>query len=193
MALVLRPCQIRATDLERIPREGSLSTDPRDLPVQPRLKPTATVARTALLAAAVLARPGLKTGPDIAKVAEPTTPPAAELECYPLEVKDGKDVIVTDGSGGGVISLAALLGLRGGLGATKEEKAQTLGVSPDVIQAIGAAVAALISALWTIVIWRAGRMLLFRYTPELKDFTTLFYILLFAVMAASGATAYFTQ
>lgn len=111
-ALVLQPCQIRATDLERIPREGSLSTDPRDLPVQPRLKPAETVSRAALLAAAVLARPGLQAamGAPTLKDGSGNTP-RTELECYPLEVRGGKDVIAVDGSG---IPIETVLGIAGG-------------------------------------------------------------------------------
>jgi len=109
-ALVLQPCQIRATDLERIPREGSLSSDPRDLPVQPRLKPTEAVSRAALLAAAVLSRPGLQTGATALKTASGAGS-TSELECYPLEVRGGKDVIAVDGSG---IPIETVLGIAGG-------------------------------------------------------------------------------
>lgn len=110
MALVLQPCQIRATDLERIPREGSLSTDPRDLPVQPRLKPTEAISRAALLAAAVLARPGLQAGTTTLKTGSGSgTEP--ELECYPLEVQGGKDVIAVEGSG---IPIETVLGIAAG-------------------------------------------------------------------------------
>jgi hypothetical protein len=190
MALVLRPCQIRATDLERIPREGSLSTDVRDLPVQPRLKPTATVPRTALLTAAVLARPGLQTGVGPAPTPAPTpTPnPSTELECYPLEVKDGKDVINKDGTS---IPLTTLLFGNRGLGAT-EEAAASMGVSPEVLQAIAAAAATLITILWTIVIWRTLRMWMFKPSPTLGDFTWLFGILVLVVGITSGAMTYFT-
>lgn len=109
MALVLQPCQIRAADLERIPREGSLSSDPRDLPAQPRLKPTEAVSRATLQSLAVLARPGLQTGATALKTGTGTSTPN-ELECYPLEVQNGKDVIVTDGSG---IPIQTVLGLAG--------------------------------------------------------------------------------
>jgi hypothetical protein len=115
MALVLRPCQIRAADLERIPREGSLSTDPRDLPVQPRLKPSTTVSRAQLLAVAVLARPGLQLPGGVKSATLKDTSggssPGSELECYPLEVQGGKDVIVTDTA---TIPLSQLLGFGGG-------------------------------------------------------------------------------
>jgi hypothetical protein len=144
MALVLRPCHIRAADLERIPREGSLSTDPRDLPVQPRLKPSATVSRAQLMAISVLARPGLQLKGAVA-AAKPLTDASgggsnAELACYPLEVQDGKDVIVTDtaaipilqllgitdGSGGRTGLMGALLGGPGAKPPTDDEKASHL-------------------------------------------------------------------
>lgn len=111
MALVLQPCQIRAADLERIPREGSLSSDPRDLPAQPRLKPTEAVSRATLQSIAVLARPGLQTSSTPTGSGTGTgtgTGTPNELECYPLQVQDGRDVIVTDGSG---IPIETVLGL----------------------------------------------------------------------------------
>lgn len=57
--MVLKPASIRASDLERIPREGSLSIDPRDLPApgaEPKVK---AISYDRLRKAAVLARPGL--------------------------------------------------------------------------------------------------------------------------------------
>lgn len=108
-ALILQPCQIRATDLERIPREGSLSADPRDLPVQPRLQPSESVSRAILQAIAVLARPGLQVAGGAIKATTSRTPD--ELECYPLEVRNGKDVIAVDGNG---IPIESVLGLSGG-------------------------------------------------------------------------------
>lgn len=102
-ALVLQPCQIRAADLERIPREGSLSSDPRDLPIQPRLKPTETVSRTVLQVAAVLSRPGLRlVGGTSFSLSTPDSSGNGnenEMACYPLEVRNGNDVILMDGSG----------------------------------------------------------------------------------------------
>lgn len=57
--MVLKPASIRASDLERIPREGSLSIDPRDLPApgaEPKVK---AISYDRLRKAAVLAKPGL--------------------------------------------------------------------------------------------------------------------------------------
>ena len=56
--LSLVPTYIRATDLERIPREGSMSTDSRDMPV-PGVQPSLKVDRSRLLKTLVLARPGI--------------------------------------------------------------------------------------------------------------------------------------
>ena len=56
--LVLNVAHISAKDLERIPREGSLSTDPRDLPVS-GVKPSKVVPRDRLLKSVVLADPGI--------------------------------------------------------------------------------------------------------------------------------------
>ena len=57
--MILKPASIRASDLERIPREGSLSIDPRDLPApgaEPKVK---AISYDRLRKAAVLAKPGL--------------------------------------------------------------------------------------------------------------------------------------
>lgn len=65
--LSLVPTYIRATDLERIPRQGSMSSDARDMPV-PGVKPSIKVDRLRLLNTLVLARPG---------IIDPNAPPAA--------------------------------------------------------------------------------------------------------------------
>jgi len=72
--LVLKPAFIRASDLERIPREGSRSIDPRDLPapgVEPKIK---AISVDRLKKTMVLATPGIlyaksasvkKSGPEL--------------------------------------------------------------------------------------------------------------------------------
>jgi hypothetical protein len=72
--LVLKPAFIRASDLERIPREGSRSIDPRDLPapgVEPKIK---AISVDRLKKTMVLAKPGIlyatsagvkKSGPEL--------------------------------------------------------------------------------------------------------------------------------
>ena len=95
--LVLQVAQIRAMDLERIPREGSLSTDPRDLPA-PGVTPAATVLRDRLLRTAILAQPGIRGA---TATTDPAPPPPSstplEMECRPITVVDGRDVIQENG------------------------------------------------------------------------------------------------
>jgi hypothetical protein len=107
--MVLAPVSIRATDLERIPRIGSLSTDPRDLPA-PGVKPTATVPRDRLLTTVVLANPGI-SGVVEAMDPKPVAIATKELECRPVVVQDGQDVVQM---GGKAINIKTILGLDGG-------------------------------------------------------------------------------
>ncbi|NCY21262.1 hypothetical protein EBX31_04800 [bacterium] len=111
--LVLAPCQIRAADLERIPREGSASSDPRDLPA-PGVAPSQGLTRDRLRRTAVLARPGLAGGTLKTTSTDGSGAPM-ELQCLPLEVVDGKDVIV-DGSGQAIPLNQLLGGSAGGKG-----------------------------------------------------------------------------
>jgi hypothetical protein len=112
--LVTQVMQIRATDLERIPREGSISTDPRDLPA-PGVASTKKLARDRMIESITIAKPGI-LDPN-APEKEPTilhTPAAAEeMECRPLKVVDGVDVIDMSGN---AIDIRTLLGLPGGKG-----------------------------------------------------------------------------
>jgi len=105
--LVLNVAPIRATDLERIPREGSLSTDPRDLPA-PGIQPKKSVPRDQLLRSAVLADPGILTGKK--PVSGPIQGPAesGEMECKPVKVVNGRDVIDMSGK---AVDVKQLLGL----------------------------------------------------------------------------------
>lgn len=116
--LVLQPVAIRAADLERIPREGSMSTDPRNLPA-PGVAPTKTVSRDRLLRVSVLATPGI-LGATVSDAPLSVSAPATkEVECRPLKVVDGRDVVDISGE---AVDIWTLLGLRKGgfgLGATK--------------------------------------------------------------------------
>jgi hypothetical protein len=108
--LVLAPCQINAADLERIPREGSASSDPRDLPavgVAPSVKPT----RDRLRRVAVLASPGILGSGSLAS--QDSSGGGMQLECLPLQVVEGQDVIDLSGV---AVPITDLLGLGGGSG-----------------------------------------------------------------------------
>lgn len=110
--LVVAPVQIRATDLERIPREGSLSTDPRDLPA-PGIAPARSVPSDRLKSIAVLAQPGILAS--LESSSGPGNPglPATDMQCLPLQVVDGNDVIDVDGR---QIPLSTLIGSASGSG-----------------------------------------------------------------------------
>lgn len=104
--LVLQVAHIRAMDLERIPREGSLSTDPRNLPA-PGVTPDQTVAKDRLLRVATLASPGIASA-----VAAADPPPVqsttTDMECKPIKVVNGRDVVDVSGK---TVDLLTLLGL----------------------------------------------------------------------------------
>jgi hypothetical protein len=91
--LVLRVMSIRATDLERIPREGTGSTLPDALPL-PGPKPSQAVPRDLLLRSTLLAMPGIVSSsathqPPAQRDLDPTA-----YTCKPIQVMDGKDVLV---------------------------------------------------------------------------------------------------
>jgi len=115
--LVLDVAQIRATDLERIPREGSLSTDPRNLPA-PGVVPAIAVLRDRLLRTAVLADPGILH--DKQTTTESAAQAITELECKPVKVVNGRDVVDISGK---TVDILKLLGLSG------EEKPQSVSAS----------------------------------------------------------------
>ena len=122
--LMLAPCQINAADLERIPREGSASSDPRDLPavgVAPSTKPT----RDRLRRVAVLANPGiLGSAP---QGLQDSSGSGMEMECLPLQVVEGQDVIDMSGV---AVPITDLLGL-GSLGSLGGRLGGALGPSPS--------------------------------------------------------------
>lgn len=104
--LIMRVAHIRATDLERIPREGSASTDPRDLPA-PGIRQQKTVPRDRLVATAVYASPGI-LGDGSVKTVIAADVSGMEVECAPVQVVDGRDVIEKDGKW---VDIRQLLGL----------------------------------------------------------------------------------
>ena len=111
--LVLAVASVRATDLERIPREGSLSTDPRNLPA-PGVAPAQAVTRDRILRCVRVARPGLAPVLQDTPAATPASV-STEMECRPLKVVGGRDVIDISGR---PVDLLQLLGGGGPLGAT---------------------------------------------------------------------------
>jgi hypothetical protein len=99
---MLQPLRIRASDLERIPREGSLSTNPVDLP-DVGVSPQKTVLRNRMIGYAVLATPGVPTGLKGPAQSDSSANPV-ELECRPLKVVAGKDYIIHDANASSVKS-----------------------------------------------------------------------------------------
>lgn len=187
--LVRTPCQIRASDLERIPREGStrgvvLANDTASMPF-PGIAPKARLTRDRLLRTVVLARPGI-LGPAINDTVAATpslstgsqqdlVSATSEYTCRPLQVVDGQDVI-SDASGG-FQTLAQVLGLVSSPGVGDESSGETA-ATPTVgaIQAVGFFVSLLVlvlvrmllGLLWTwkfsgvnITDWGAGSWPLF--------------------------------
>lgn len=116
--LTLRVMGVRATDLERIPREGTGSTLPDALPL-PGSRPTQAVARDVLMKNTLLAKPGILGSPR-APIVSNSELSADAYSCKPLQVIDGKDVIQTDVSG---ISLTKIL--TGNGGTTDSQSAST--------------------------------------------------------------------
>jgi hypothetical protein len=113
MLLVLRPCGIYASDLERIPREGSLSTNPRDLPA-PGIKNKQQLPLDRLKRTLVLAQPGILGGETMSATDGLVIPGGGvEMECKPMKIVDGRDVVDISGQD---VDLRQLLGLGGGSG-----------------------------------------------------------------------------
>lgn len=107
--LVLQVARIRASDLERIPREGSLSTVPRDMPAL-GVTPLRTVTKDRFVRVVTLARPGLGSRSDPG--APP--PPPGPVECAPLGSSKGKTVLKD--TSGNAVDVTVLLGPGSGSG-----------------------------------------------------------------------------
>lgn len=145
--LVLRAVFINPRDLERIPREGSLSTDPRDLPAQGP-KATTSVSKERLLRCSVLATPGI-LGTSLAPASPPSVSPSssppltdAEMTCEPLKVVDGRDVI---DRGGKQVDILKLLGIEGEDTPTKASDQKTLKTVAGVLMFFGTFIGLLIA------------------------------------------------
>ena len=115
--MVLTVAQIRATDLERIPRIGSLSTDPRDLPAN-GVRPAVTqVLRNRILQNTVLASPGIlgsSSSPGFGSSSVSNSGSGStlitEVECNPIKVINGNDIVVINGT---PVNIQTALGLSG--------------------------------------------------------------------------------
>jgi hypothetical protein len=95
--LLLKPASIRASDLERIPREGSLSIDPRDLPApgaEPKVK---AISFDRLRKTMMLAKPGLLYAKPVEKTADGPQ----------LRLLDGTEIVDISGT---PVTLKSLLG-----------------------------------------------------------------------------------
>ena len=100
--IILNTVHIRASDLERIPREGSLSTDARDLPAL-GVKPTKTVPRDRLLNSVVLANPGILNGG-----AGPTKTTTGTNTSTMRVVVNGNDVVDLSGNANDIQKLLGI-------------------------------------------------------------------------------------
>lgn len=180
--MVLAPVSIRATDLERIPRIGSLSTDPRDLPA-PGVKPTATVPRDRLLLTTVLANPGI-SGVVEAMDPKPVGINTKEMECKPVIVQDGKDVIQMDGQ---TIDVKKLLGLDDG----STTGGGGVGTPTDIIRVI-TMIIFFATTMVGLLIADALYGLLWRFVFELGDRGTKWITLKmwFFLLISFGSAAY---
>ena len=174
--MILEVAQIRATDLERIPREGSLSTDPRDLPA-PGVAPAIAVVRDRLLKTAVLADPGILHGE------KPTTQTqelsTSELECKPVKVVGGRDVVDIDGK---TVDILKALGL-------SDEKSQPstattlLSYSTHIIMFIGTLLGLIITDFFFGKLWAV----FFIKSPLLEQWEPLkLWVFVSISLAASG-------
>lgn len=149
--LVLDVASIRATDLERIPREGSRSTDPRHLPA-PGVQASQTIPRDRILRCVTLADPGLVS--TIADAPLPTEPARMEMECKPIKVVNGRDVVDVSGR---PVDIAKLLGFDISGGPSSGESAGFSGSNAGFAQAalmfIGTAIGLLFADWVTSKIW----------------------------------------
>jgi len=149
--LVLDTAFILATDLYRIPSIGAKnSTDPRDLPALGIAPSTPNIARNRLLRCITIAYPGIVAKASDIPILEPVS---TELECKPLRVVDGRDVV--DDSAGKSIDLATLLGYKDVSGAAAAPGTITnMGLAASVLLFIGTVVGLFIADFFIDFIWR---------------------------------------
>jgi hypothetical protein len=181
--LVLGVAHIRATDLERIPREGSCSTDKRFMPAEtiPHKNRT-TVTRDRLLRVASFTSPGILGLGDAAGVAAPT--PKKELECKPVKVVEGRDVIDVSGA---YVDILTLLGLSDGLKAKAGSGDTNSSLLKFVVLFIGVFIGILIAdAIFLQLFWKTYFT---NQRSETWESTKLIWFLLFSYISARTIAA----
>lgn len=187
--MVMQPLQISAADLERIPRIASLSLDPRDLPALQTFA-TKKIPRDRIKRTVVLAQPGI-LDPN-APVTAPVNPNPAinalEMQCRPLKVVNGRDVVDISGT---TVDLSSLLsnsvGPSGSGGDTAD--AQLIGWDAVLFSACFFVGLIIASEIFTLVwFWfftqPAGSNILSRWEP-LK-----FWFFLIMSLSAGGISTY---
>jgi hypothetical protein len=150
--LMLQPLQIRASDLERIPREGSLSINPVDLP-ELGVAPTKTVLRNRVIGYSVLATPGVPLGAVGTDLSSGQL--TMELECKPLNVSDGQIYTINNASCPST-GVRSGLGAKNPMGSTQEGPVATL----DLLDAMIYSITVLFTVLITVQLFH---MFIFRW------------------------------
>ncbi len=185
--MVLNVASIRAADLERIPREGSLSTDPRDLPA-PGVKPKTSLPRDRLLRCAVLADPGV-LGPTVAAIASgPGPAPVKELECNPITVQDGRAVVDIKGK---PVDLGSMLGATPSSTESEDPSARAKAEQHKVQHLVEAGAAFIGTFLgFTIAVFliQTAWDAFFKPIPELS--TNMPFLWIFIVLASLSASGF---
>jgi len=156
--LVLTPVQINAADMERIQREGSLSTDYRDLPAPGIPHDNKTkVDATRLKSVATVAHPGLLGPVDAPSNGLGASASGKELECKPVKVVGGRDVIDENGK---TLDIYTLLGISGedvsGSAVDKQSMTVVIGVIVFFGVLIGIIIADAFFGLLWIVFFHSG-------------------------------------
>ena len=178
--LVLNPATMRPMDFERIPREGSLSADPRDLPM-PGIQPVEkTVSRNRLVNSAVLATPGFLFD----KVAETVEgfSTQTELECKPLKVVEGRNMVDISGKS---VDIKTLLGLNSDAAATSTQggiSVDSLRLISAVFMSCGLIFGVLFADLLSFYIWR----FVFDDSALLRQWEPLKFWIFLIMFGASG-------
>jgi hypothetical protein len=132
--LMLGVAQINHADLFNIKTKGSASSYSKDEPADPVPSTTrVTVARDRMIRISKLASPGLLS---ITAAGKPTTfvPVSKELECKPVKVVNGRDVIDMNGA---IVDIYKLLGISGEVLPKTDESEQTMTAMRFVVLFVG--------------------------------------------------------